>query len=433
MAGLSDAGDMSRVDRQAENVLRVVSEVLQAVESGRPADRTLSRWFKEHRAFGAADRRLCREAVFAYFRWRGWLARLPSPALGVAAAYRLEHAQAPPPIVALETDGPDLTGLCPSDTLDAMAAVLGGVFPDAAPFRPDELAPEDVFDHVPPLVQGPRRGDWLSAVQSRPPLWLRAEPDANPAGLQQISEAACAPVRRHERIESAYAVEGAVSAATLSRPECAGLFIQDVSSQAVGEICDPRPGTTWWDACAGAGGKALHLAARMRCEGRIDATDKRSGALTAFRKRLRGKYAQIIRVRNTDALQVAVNNGRYDGVLVDAPCSGIGTWSRNPDARWRFEAGRIGQSVQRQERLLAAAAQAVKPGGRLVYAVCTLSVEETDGVCDAFGAAQGAFTPEPFEHPMTGEPCKTARAWIFPWDGPCNGMFMARWTRSATG
>ncbi|MCA1809742.1 MAG: RsmB/NOP family class I SAM-dependent RNA methyltransferase, partial [Lentisphaerae bacterium] len=198
--------------------------------------------------------------------------------------------------------------------------------------------------------------------------------------------------------------------------------IQDLASQAVGLICAPRPGEFWWDVCAGSGGKALHLADLMQGAGTVLATDTRSGALATLQKRLR-KHASL-KVRSRLAGTARAPKAGFDGVLVDAPCSGLGTWHRNPDARWRTEREQVISQALAQKQLLDDAAGKVRAGGRLVYAVCTLTKAETVDVLDDFLEHHKEFKPCPGAHPLTGEQ-SDGRFWIWPWQGKCNGMFIA--------
>ena len=159
----------------------------------------------------------------------------------------------------------------------------------------------------------------------------------------------------------------------------------DISSQAVGLLCDPQSGETWWDACAGEGGKLLHLSDLMQNKGLIWASDRVEWRL----RKLKQRTAQA-RVFN---YRIAIWNGdvklptktKSDGVLVDAPCSGLGTWQRNPHERWTVTLDDIGELAEVQKQLLANVAPAVKPGGKLFYSVCTMTRAETDEVVEVFG------------------------------------------------
>ena len=116
-------------------------------------------------------------------------------------------------------------------------------------------------------------------------------------------------------------------------------------------------------------------------------------------------------------------------MLLDAPCSGIGTWPRNPDARWRTRPQQIMEAAERQARLLDICAARVRPGGCLVYAVCTLTREETELAVRRFLASRADFAVAPFPHPLTGADAD-GLVWIWPWEGPGNGMFVAKLVRT---
>jgi 16S rRNA (cytosine967-C5)-methyltransferase len=198
--------------------------------------------------------------------------------------------------------------------------------------------------------------------------------------------------------------------------------VQDIASQAVGKVCGPKVGDRWWDVCAGAGGKSLHLADLMQDKGEIIATDLRNSALRELEKRARIAGFSSIR---THAVATKPT-GLFDGVLVDAPCSGIGTWARNADMRWRTEAKTVADKALLQLKLLDDAAASVRPGGRLVFAVCTVTEPETVGVVRHFQEKHPEFMADPFlrwdstmDHVWT----------IWPWEGPGGGMFIARFRR----
>jgi len=172
--------------------------------------------------------------------------------------------------------------------------------------------------------------------------------------------------------------------------------VQDEGSQLLAFLLAPRRGEMVADYCAGAGGKTLALAMLMRGSGRVYAMDvsaKRLGAL--------GARAARAEVNNIHSIALAGDNdarakrlaGKLERVLVDAPCSGFGTLRRNPDLKWRHDAAAIGELAQKQRRILEAAARLVKPGGRLVYATCSILREENDAIADDFQAAHPEFRP----------------------------------------
>jgi 16S rRNA (cytosine967-C5)-methyltransferase len=196
-------------------------------------------------------------------------------------------------------------------------------------------------------------------------------------------------------------------------------------------ICAPGRGEKWWDVCAGAGGKSLHLADLMDGAGSILATDVRAGSLDGLRRRAARRNVRNIECRVRDGTRDPAPGRLFDGVLIDAPCSGLGTWARNPDARWRTTENDIAQRSGQdriQQKLLAAGADKVRPGGRLVYAVCTMTIAETTAVIAGFLEAWPDFRLEPTPHPLTARPT-AGQVWIWPWEADCNGMFVARMNR----
>jgi 16S rRNA (cytosine967-C5)-methyltransferase len=170
--------------------------------------------------------------------------------------------------------------------------------------------------------------------------------------------------------------------------------IQDEGSQLVAALVQAKAGMSVVDFCAGAGGKTLALAATMNNKGRIVACDVMDRRLERSRERFRRAGAHNIELhplKNENDQWVKRNEGKYDCVLVDAPCSGTGTWRRNPDARWKNLGPRLDELLGLQSRILISAARLVKAGGRLVYATCSLLPEENEAQVEAFLAAQTAF------------------------------------------
>jgi len=159
--------------------------------------------------------------------------------------------------------------------------------------------------------------------------------------------------------------------------------VQDESSQLAVIYADAKPKMRVLDYCAGAGGKALALAAQMKDKGKIAAHDKDKKRMKGMDKRIQRAHVNII---STDK-----PSGKYDLVFVDVPCSGTGTWRRNPDLKWRFTEIDLLGLEQQQHDILEAAAKYVKPGGALVYAVCSILPLETDKQIEWFLGEQQDF------------------------------------------
>ena len=176
------------------------------------------------------------------------------------------------------------------------------------------------------------------------------------------------------------------------------LEVQDEGSQLLGHLLAPKRGEMVVDFCAGAGGKTLLLGALMRSTGRLyafDVSDKRLAKLKPrlARSGLSNVHPAVIAHENdTHVKRLA---GKCDRVLVDAPCSGLGTLRRNPDLKWRQTPASVAELTAKQAGILAATAKLLKPGGRLVYATCSLLPEENERIVDAFLAAHPQFARRP--------------------------------------
>jgi 16S rRNA (cytosine967-C5)-methyltransferase len=174
--------------------------------------------------------------------------------------------------------------------------------------------------------------------------------------------------------------------------------IQDEASQLIARLVAPQPGERLLDLCAGAGGKTLHLAALMENRGGITALDLQSQRLRMLRDEAGRMGVTIVETRTGDAAAPAESfRGVFDRVLLDAPCSGLGTLRRNPEIRWRIAPADINRCMQLQKLLLARAADCVRPGGRLVYSVCAVTPEENEIVIGDFLRNRPDFTCIPPE------------------------------------
>jgi len=216
------------------------------------------------------------------------------------------------------------------------------------------------------------------------------------------------------------------------------LEVQDEGSQLIGYVVAPRRSDMVVDFCAGAGGKTLLLGALMRSQGRLYAFDVVANRLAKLTPRLARSglsnvHPQLLaNERDTKVKRLA---GKIDRVLVDAPCTGFGTLRRNPDLKWRQPASAVAELAAKQASSLAAAATLVKPGGRLVYATCSVLPEENEAIVAAFLAAHPQFTPGDVAADLaragialdTGPTLK-----LFPYVHGCDGFFAAILERVST-
>ena len=338
--------------------VQAATEILDAViasarDDGPPADAIVTHYFKARRYAGSKDRRAVRELVFRAIRRSG-----ERPDGGRSA----------------------MVGLAADDA--ALAALFDGSAHGPPPIvdeegTPASLVPEWIKNQLSPLVGA----DEWPALLERAPLDLRVNVarttrDAMLEAFEGSEPTALSP----------WGIRLPADSRIDDHPDFAeGLIeVQDEGSQLIALACDPRGGANILDLCAGAGGKALALAAAAP-EAQILACDTNRARLSKLPPRAERAVARIgIRLLDggREAQQLADLEGQANVVLVDAPCSGSGTWRRNPEGRWRLTPDRLQRVTKLQSRLLDIAAPLVKPGGTLVYAVCSIIAVE--------GAAQAA-------------------------------------------
>jgi 16S rRNA (cytosine967-C5)-methyltransferase len=209
------------------------------------------------------------------------------------------------------------------------------------------------------------------------------------------------------------------------------LEVQDESSQLVGFLVAPKRTDMVVDFCAGAGGKTLLLGALMRSHGRLYAFDIIAKRLANLKPRLARSglsnvHPQLLASERDPKIKRLA--GKIDRVLVDAPCTGFGTLRRNPDLKWRQPETAVAELAEKQRRILASAATLVKPGGRLVYATCSVLAEENEAIVDAFLAAHPQFAPgnAAAELARAGIALDTGPALrLFPHRHGCDGFYAA--------
>jgi 16S rRNA (cytosine967-C5)-methyltransferase len=413
-------------------------ELLTGVESAptRPADGIANDFFRSRRYIGASDRRAVSERAWGVLRARRrlewWLARgavPPTPRLLVAALLLFEgwtstglgQAFSGGQFAAAQLDATERNGLRPlaGHTLDHPD------MPDAVRLEiPDWLLPRLAARFGPMLVPE------LTALLDPAPLDMRAN-------LLKASR---------EDARAALAAEGYEAEPTPispwglrlpgRRPVTAGpafqsglVEIQDEGSQLVALLTDARPGMRVLDLCAGAGGKTLALAACMDNRGHIAACDVSAPRLEAAVRRVRRAGAHNVErhLIGPGDKWLKRRDGGFDRVLVDAPCTGTGTWRRNPDARTRLTETDLSELVVRQAGLLDQAAPLVRKGGRLVYATCSLLPDENEDQVRDFLArdARFAVVPLPRAWKLGAPPCAGDMLVLTPRQHGTDGFFTA--------
>jgi 16S rRNA (cytosine967-C5)-methyltransferase len=332
------------------------------------------------------------KSVFAYFRWLGWLdERKPMPE-------RIGHA----------LDLAQRYALKPESFTDA------------------ELIARAVPGWLPTVMTV--TGAWVRALQSEPRLWLRARRGRGAALAGKLGDCSAFGAGL---LADALEYRGLNDLFRTSEFHAGEFEVQDLSSQAVGLICAPGPGETWWDACAGEGGKLLHLSDLMENRGLIWASDRVAWRLARLKQRAARAGVFNYRAVAWDGGPRLPTKTKFDGVLGDAPCSGIGTWHRNPHARWTTTLEDVKELSEVQQRILLHAAAALKPGGKLVYAACTLSDLETTGVVQGFEQRCSQFERLAVSNPLVCGAPPSKQLFLWPQESGGNGMCVASWVRTS--
>jgi len=376
--------------------IEILDEVIgSAREDGAPADTIVTRYFKHRRYAGSKDRRAVRELVFRAIRRTA-----ERPQSGRSA------------VVGLAEEQPDLLGLFgqprgpePQETGEDAAR---------SSFVPAWLEPE-----LSPLVTS----DEWPALLERAPLDLRVNvarasraellPDfsdgqptpLSPWGIRLPSDSRIDDHRAYE--------QGLVE-------------VQDEGSQLIAHACEPKAGERLLDLCAGAGGKSLALAAAAPSADLL-ATDSNRARLSKLPQRAE-RAGAVVETRLLspphELDELADWRNKADLVLVDAPCSGSGTWRRNPEGRWRLTAERLERLTATQERLLDNAAELVRPGGRIVYAGCSLLSREGARQIERFLRRHSSWISE--DTPIAGGRLDGAGRLLTPGHDHTDGFFVAR-------
>jgi 16S rRNA (cytosine967-C5)-methyltransferase len=368
-------------------------------ETRRPAAAALKDWGLHHRFAGSGDRAALAGLVYDALRRRASSAFLmgrETPRAVLLGMLKIER-------------GLDLA---------AIAALCDGARHSPAPLDAEEkarlatatldTAPVPIAGDYPEWLDpyfaatfGEERRQELAALASRAPLDLRvnalkADRDQVAASLAELGPVPTrwSPFGLRIRL-SADAKSPAIHAEPAFRK--GHIELQDEGSQLAALLSAAKAGEQVVDLCAGAGGKTLALAAMMANRGQIFATDTDKRRLVPIHERLERAGARNVQVRTprvtTDVL--ADLAGRADLVLIDAPCTGTGVWRRNPDAKWRIRPGALAERFKEQVAVLDRAAPLVKPGGRILYATCSVLDEENGAQIRAFLARHEGFAIVP--------------------------------------
>jgi len=375
------------VATHAEEVLR---EILRFTG---PADVILSRYFRENPRLGQRERGVIAEGVYSLLRNKSVFANFAESGVG-SSMRRLTL------LGLADTVGIDaLGGLSEEET--AWLTRVMQCDRDALPPQLRANLPTWLYDK---LVErdGEEGALALAAAMNQPaPLDLRVNA-LKKTREEVIAELATAPIICTPTPYAPLGIRLVKKPALQNLPlfKDGAIEVQDEGSQLLAQIVGARRGEMVVDFCAGAGGKTLALGAVMRNTGRLYAFDVSEKRLSKLKPRLArsglSNVHPVVIAHENDA-KVKRLAGKIDRVLVDAPCSGLGTLRRNPDVKWRQTQQGVAELNAKQESILAGAARLVKQGGRLVYATCSLLDEENEAIVEKFLAANPDFVLVPMK------------------------------------
>jgi 16S rRNA (cytosine967-C5)-methyltransferase len=354
-----------------------------------PADGILSQYFRENRSLGQAERAFVAEGVFGVLRHKRVLDDLVHEAtprrllLAWLTRYDGKTARDLTPVLK-DAEAGWLEELKTKRVSDLPAAVRA------------EL-PDWVWERLAPDLPEPERLALGQALQEPAPLDLRVN-------TQRSDRETVLRGLRESGITASPTPWSPIGVRVAGRPSLSrhplfldgAVEVQDEGSQLIGYLLAPRRHDLVVDFCAGAGGKSLMLGAMMSSQGRVYAFDVSPGRLSRLKPRLKRSGLSNLHphlLRNEHDTKVKRLAGKIDRVLVDAPCSGLGTLRRNPDLKWRQSPASVAEMRPKQAAILRAAASLVKPGGRLVYATCSLLREENEDITALFEQQHPEFAP----------------------------------------
>jgi 16S rRNA (cytosine967-C5)-methyltransferase len=383
---------------RVQAAIELLDQIIDAAKSGgAPADRLIAEYFRQRRYAGSKDRRAVRELVYSAIRICGEI-----PKSGRAAMLALGQQAA----AILELFDGSMHGPL-KISVDEAAAVAG-------------IAPQWLVDA---LAKSGVEGEVLAALMDRAPLDIRVntlKSDRQSLELPENAEALVA--------SQALRLPAGLNVEQWDAYRNGLIEVQDHGSQVCCSAFDARPGETIIDLCAGAGGKSLTIAAQMEGRGRLLACDIDRTRLSKLEPRAMRAGASTIETilldPNREIEGLAEFVGKADKVLVDAPCSGTGTWRRKPESKWRLTPKRLAQFSDTQDKLLDIAARLVRPGGEVFFVTCSLLDEEGKNRIDAFLARSNGWKAAELSPPIGR---KHGEGWrLTPYHDGTDGFFLAK-------
>ncbi len=361
----------------SERFLQQALDLIHGYGHEEPLHHYLRKAFQQHRSWGARDRRYLQQLIYSWYRLGHALSDVP-PLERIQLALYLNAA--PGDKFADQLAG---TSFYSADFMalpqESRLAALRGRYTDLGD---EKLFP--LLEACSPLLD---RNRYIAQLLQQPPVWLRVRPGRMAFVQEELTEAQIA-WQVSEEVPGALSVPPRTKLEDTSSLQKGYVEVQDVSSQRCGLFFDPKPGECWYDCCAASGGKSLLLLDKCR-DVELTVSDIRSSILDNLKERFRrngftsysGFVADLIQ-----GIPGQLTKASMDGILVDAPCSGSGTWGRNPEEGYFFKAASIADFADRQRKICRTAQKILKPGGQLIYMTCSVFTAENEAIVESLCA-----------------------------------------------
>ena len=424
-------------------------DILDTLAAGtRPADDVAASYFRKHRYIGSKDRAQVSRHVYSVLRHRAaldwWVERAGRANIAASARSRMMAAL----LVAEGEPAGEIVGsfdggrfrpaaLAPAEQRLVQALAGRSLRHPAMPRAVANDVPDWLLPHL-EAVYGDRLEAEMAGLNAPAPVDLRVNLfKTDREGARRALAAEQVRADPTEWSPTGLRLRERVPLSGLAAFKEGLVEVQDEGSQLAALLAGARPGMRVVDFCAGAGGKTLALAATMQNRGKLVACDTAQWRLERSGQRLRRAGASNVERRALSSERdpwVKRHPKSFDRVLVDAPCLGIGSWRRNPDAKWRASPNDLAELQVRQHDILASAARLVKPGGRLVYVTCSLLTEENEAQAERFLEKTADFNLVPIAQAWDeafGTPCPAGRDYLrlTPAQHGTDGFFVAIFER----
>ncbi len=352
----------------------VIQKLIRAYDGQEPLPIYLKRYFRQHRNMGSTDRRTIASFVYPYFRLGRALDACPAAerlAIGNLLCQRERSPLLDYALSSQTTLDPGLAGAGLEEKVSHIMEKYPG------------FSVSDVFPFTSPLSDGLDLSAVAASMLMPPLVWIRVRPGREKSVAKAVKEAGLEILHNMEGGRTLAFAPG-TKLTTLVPFDRGGFEIQDLSSQRTGKYMEAGTDELWWDMCGGAGGKTLMLKSRIP-ELNVFLTDRRDGILQSAVKRFRKAGVSGVTVVKADLNRDPVPHGfpaSFDGIILDAPCSGSGSWARTPERITTFRENEIGSYARLQRKLIDVASARLKAGGQLVYITCSVFREENEGAVD---------------------------------------------------